>query len=111
MVVNELESLTSALSGRCSNQLSYTTNIKVSNLHALEAYYHYTKESNHILSNITYLVGELRLELRTSASKTDVLTNYTAFPNEIVIYYIKVTITKNLNHVTNGKSILTYKSE
>ena len=106
MVVDELESPTSALSGRCSNQLSYTTNIKVSNLHALGAYYRYTKESNHILSNITYLVGELRLELRTSASKTDVLTNYTAFPNEMVIHYIKVTTTKNLNHVTSGKSIV-----
>lgn len=29
----------------------------------------------------------------------------------MMIHYIKVTITKNLNHVTNGKSILTYRSE
>ena len=54
-------------------------------MHALGACYRYTKESNLSSPYITYLVGELRLELRTSASKTDVLTNYTAFPNEMVI--------------------------
>lgn len=80
-------------------------------MHALGACYRYTKESNLSSPYITYLVGELRLELRTSASKTDVLTNYTAFPNEMVIHYIKVITTKNLNHITNGKSILTYRSE
>ena len=30
-----------------------------------------------------FIVGEPRLELGTSASKTDVLTNYTAYPNKI----------------------------
>ena len=54
------------------------------------------------------IVGEPRLELGTSASKADVLTNYTAFPNKIVVHHIKVTTTKKPKSCNSGESILSY---